>query len=100
MKKRFQNLPFKFNLQRYILGADLIELIAMEVGKEVEVKEAPKAAKVHGSAKAASAEAAAGGVADNEDDASPVGAADKPRRAVVAVMGHVVGLCKLNQVDP
>lgn len=77
-----------------VVGPDLIELIAMDVGKEVEVKEPPKPAKIHGSAKKSVAEAAAG---DGDDSSSASGApgheaggpGKMPRRAVVAVMGHV-----------
>jgi translation initiation factor IF-2 len=82
------------------VSADLIELIAMEVGKEVDVKEPVRTAKVHGSARAAielesdAAVARVGaGVAAGEEEEMGVTtgthASPPPRRAVVAVMGHV-----------
>ena len=59
-----------------VVGADSIELIAMELGMDIEVKEAPKAL-VTGADGTVAADEAAGA------------RGEVPRRAVVAVMGHV-----------
>ena len=75
-----------------VVAPELIELVALELDVEIEVKDSPhKSSQGRGGAGTA-VEGVAGGEGDDVEAAagalgSPPG--EKPRRAVIAVMGHV-----------
>jgi hypothetical protein len=83
VKNRFQNLPFKFNLQRYVSGPSLAQLESTLGDLRAGV------GKLEGECDACSG----GGGGGNGDEAA-YAAALAPFRATAA------GLYKLNSVDP